>query len=302
MTPRERIIRLVLRILAHPYQFTKRELADYFGETKERIKGDVKILKAIGLNFRQDKSHHRCAIIPDNAFNELQYLLTLTDEDRAKISRILSTSALSSKEVLYLNNKLSSLYDFQKLGIQALRRPALERLDRLELAKKKKVQVILENYRSNSNNIRNRIVEPFHIDAELDTLQAYDVENTASKHFRLNRIERITLTDKSWQFESKHIYKYTDVFRIANNEQVMVHLRFDVYAFNALVEAYPKARADIYPAAEQHFFDFQSKINAEFLGVKNFILGNPSHVEVISPTELKEVVRNEAKKMIEKYK
>ena len=298
MTPRERILRLVLRLLAHPYRHTRRELAQHFGQSKDVIDDDIEKIRAVGLGFHQDRPHFKCAILPHRTFKELQYLQPLSDTDRGQISAAL-TRFLPERDALYLNRKLSSLYDFQRLGIRALRKPALERLDRLEAAKKNKRRVILENYRSNSNHIRNRLIEPFHSDAELDTLQAYDVDDPATKHFRLERIERVLPTATPWGFEDQHYYKATDVFRIANNEQVMVQLRLDVFAYNVLVEAYPKALSEIVPGVERHTFDFQSKVNAAFLGLSNFIMANAEHVEILGPERLRQCIREKAQKILD---
>jgi len=300
MTPRERVLKVLLRILAHPYRFTKRALADHFEVSKDTIKDDIKAMVNIGLHFHQDNKH-RCAIIPDRQFKELKHLQSLNEDDQATINDALARHC-SSKDALYLKNKLSSLYDFQRLGIRALRRPALERIDTLEQAKNQKQLVILKNYRSNSNTIRDRRVEVFHIDPELDTIQTYEVDEKGNRHFKLSRIERVELTDTTWQYESKHMYQYTDVFRIANNNQVPVHLRLQVYAYNDLIESYPKALSEILPAAEPNTFDFETKVNAEFLGLMNFIMGNFKHIEIIEPQELKDKVEERAKEILEKIK
>ena len=300
MTPRERVLKVLLRILAHPYRFTKRDLAVHFEMSKDAIKEDIQAIVNIGLHFHQDNVH-KCAIIPDRQFKELKHLQSLNDDDQVKISEALSRYC-SSKDALYLKNKLSSLYDFQRLGIRALRRPALERIDILEQAKKQKRQVVLKNYRSNSNTIRDRKVEVFHIDPELDTIQTFEVDENDNRHFKLSRIERVKLTDDTWQYEDKHHYKYTDVFRIADNNQTSVHLRLRVYAYNDLIETYPKALSEILPAAEPNTFDFETRVNHQFLGLMNFIMGNFQHVEIIAPQQLKDRVEEEAKLILEKLK
>lgn len=300
MTPRERVLRVLLRILAHPYRFTKRDLADHFEMSKDAIKEDLEAIINIGLHFHQDNKY-RCAIIPDRQFKELKHLQSLNEDDQTKISEALSRFC-SSKDALYLKNKLSSLYDFQRLGIRALRRPALERIDTLEQAKNQKRLAILKNYRSNSNTIRDRRVEVFHIDPELDTIQTFEVDEGDNRHFKLSRIERVELTEMPWQYEKKHMYQYTDVFRIANNNQVPVHLRLQVYAYNDLIESYPKALSEILPAAEPNTFDFETRVNAKFLGLMNFIMGNFKHIEIIEPQELKEQVEKKAQFILEKIK
>lgn len=302
MTPRERTLRILVKLLAHPYRFTRQDLANEFNDgQKEAIEGDIKALKASDIGFHQEKKPpYRMAIIPDRRLKELKRLLPLNEDDRLRIRGLL-TQYMSEKDALYLNNKLESLYDFQKLGLRALQRPALEKIDLLENALQKKKQVRIERYHSNnSNSISDRQVEPFHIDPELDTLQAYDVDKQKVSHFRLSRIERVVPTDIPWAYESSHGYKYTDVFRIADNDQVMVQLRLTVWGYNALVEAFPKARAETTPGAQPNTFEFQSKVNRPFLGLINFIMGNADNVEVLHPEELRERLREEAKKILEK--
>ena len=188
-----------------------------------------------------------------------------------------------------------------------MRRPSLDRIDTLQLAKKQKRQVIFEDYRSNrSNEVRNRNVEAFKIDVELDTIQAVDLDalNTleneleAIKHFRLSRIARVTLTENSWKNKKLHIPKATDVFRIANEEQVRVHLRIDVQAYNYLSENYPKALSEIHTSSDAELWDFESDINQDFYGLTNFIMANSEHVQIIYPTDLKEVVKEKALNLI----
>jgi len=38
MTSREKCVRILLRILAHPYTFTRKELANHFGMSKDAVK------------------------------------------------------------------------------------------------------------------------------------------------------------------------------------------------------------------------------------------------------------------------
>lgn len=303
MKPRERIIRILLKLIRNPYTLTRKNLADEFNNGMlDAIHGDIAALKNANIGFEQEpKPPYRMAIIPDHHLKELKHLIPLTDADRAKISRSLHQFS-SSKDALYLTNKLESLYDFQKLGLRALRRPALEKIDRLETSKVNEQQVIIEKYRSNSNTIKDRRVEPFHIDPELDTVQAYDVDKNKCAHFKLSRIDRVILTDDPWAFKMDHHYKYTDVFRIANNDQKLVQLKLDVWGYNTLVEQYPKAMSDISVGANPNIFEFQSRVNDQFLGIVPFIMGNSQHVEILHPQELITKIQEEAKLILDKLK
>ena len=299
MMPRERVLAVLLRILSAPYIYTKRDLAEYYGMSKRPIKEDIEAMVNIGLQFDQDDKY-RCAILPSSQFRELKHLQSLSETDKYMISNLLDQYK-SSKEALYLKNKLNSLYDFQKLGLRALRRPALDRLEILEKAKAQKLQAVLINYRSNSSNsIKDRTVEVFHIDTELDTIQAYDVDKSETNHFRLSRIERVRLTDQPWNASNKHQYKYTDVFRIADNNQIAIHLKLQVYAYNVLIEHYPKAISQIMVSSEPNIFDFETQVNHKFLGLMGFILGNYAHIEIVEPQELRKAVKSHSNEIIKK--
>ena len=89
---------------------------------------------------------------------------------------------------------------------------------------------------------------------------------------------------------------------MANNDQEIVQLRLDVWGYNALIEQYPKAMADISVSADHNVFEFQSKVNKKFLGIIPFIMGNAEHVEIVYPDALKEAIQAEARKILEKLK
>lgn len=290
MTPRERILRVMQYILAHPYQFSRKEIAKNLDITVDKLKADIKIFKLANINFVQEEKGKRlCAILPDSQFDELRYLQPLSDADRYTISRALDY--LNNKEAIYIKKKLDSLYDFQKLGLNALRRPALERLNQLEAAKTNQKQVTLKGYRSNSNKIQDRYVEVFAISAEHDTIQAFDLVEKKNKHYKISRIVRVEINDIDWKYQEQHDEKPTDVFRIAEKNQKLVQLQIDVYAYNSLIDNYPQAKGVCEPGSIPNTFEFQAKVNPKFLGITNFIMNNAGHVKIIFPPELKEKVR-----------
>ncbi|MFT4762860.1 MAG: putative DNA-binding transcriptional regulator YafY [Paraglaciecola sp.] len=306
MQARERIVRLLLRILTNPYQYSQKDLAKYFDFHSDQIKKDIQILKNIDIHIDYDKKY-RYAIIPEKGFKELQILQHLTEAEQAKISRALNAQLGSSKEADYIANKLSGLYNFQKLGLRALRRPALDRIDQLEAAKKAKQQVILKNYKSNSGKTRDRYLEVFWVDAELDTIQAFDIdekanhaEEDANRHFRLSRIQSVEILETSWQFSKEHRPKPTDVFRIANPNQARIHLKLKNQAYNFLAENYHKALSEIHPTSEPDIWHFETAVNADFYGLTNFIMAHYEHIEIVYPIDLQEHIRQKATALLNK--
>lgn len=236
---------------------------------------------------------------PNRAPRELEHLKPLTPEDQAYIIEALEQAG-NGEASKKLRSKLDSLFDFQQLGLTALGLPAIERYKRLESAKAEKRAVILQDYRSNSNDVRNRRVEPFHINADHDTLQAFDLDAEDNRHFRLSRIRRVLPTDEPWRFEARHVMKHTDVFRIADNQMVRVELRMDVRACNLLLEAFPKAKDAVSEGADPNEYYFMAEVNHQYMGLLDFIMANARHVEVLGPGGLRRRVREEAEWVMRK--
>ena len=302
MKPRERILKLLLRILTHPHQYSRPELANYFNESQSVINEDTQIIASLPeITLHYQEHPYKCYIEPNNKYSELNKFHPLNEEDKFYVQRALDNMP-NQRLAGLLKTKIEGLYDFQQLGLRQLRHPAIERINRLEAAKKQKRQIYLKNYRSNrSNSTRDKLVEPHLITPELDTLQAFDLEHMDTRHFRLNRIERVEITENEWEYEPRHTPKLTDVFRIANNDQISVKLRLQVRAYNMLIEGFPMAKNYLDPDTKMDHFIFQAPVNADFYGLVPFIMANSDYLEIIGPSELKEVVRAGARKILEKH-
>ncbi|MCR9288929.1 MAG: WYL domain-containing protein [Bacteroidetes bacterium] len=302
MKARERILRLLTRVLTNPYIFTKKDLAKKFDVSIDTIEDDIDFIVSAGLHVDievKEKNQNYYAILPEKGFKELSHLKSLTESDHADISRALY-QFLPSRDARSLVQKLETLYDFQRLGIRALRRTALERIDDLERARVAKRQVMLENYTSNSGEVRNRMVECFFVNAEYDTIQAYEIESKKIKHFRLPRINRVIILDSKWEFEHHHDKKTTDVFRIAHLDPKRVQLKIKTQAYNYLLEYYPRALGETSSASEPNTWYFEASVNENFFGLVNFIMANSEHVEIMFPEELKAVIRQRTKALLDK--
>ena len=268
-------------------------------EVRNRLDDFMELLKKAQAPVLPDRKKEGYDPPPNRAPLELERLQPLSTEDRQYIFEQLEQhgEAVKNKKI---RAKLESLYDFQQLGLEALRRPAIERYEALEKARVNMRQVILKQYRSNSNEIRDRQVEPFKIDAKLDTLQAFDVDIAKNRHFRLSRIQRVVTTEKAWEHEAKHVRKETDDFRIADNDMVNVQLELDVLAHNLLTEAYPNTRRNLLPGTEPNTWYYEARVNHLFYGLINFIMGNADHVAVIGPEKLRARMREAAGKILKK--
>jgi predicted DNA-binding transcriptional regulator YafY len=295
--PRIRIVRLLRTIIEQPYRYTKQQLATMYNKNIGTIKGDFQALADAGFCLDYD-SKGRYAFVTDKPLAKLENLLHFSKEDQVLLYQAIDNIPGNTERHQQLKAKLAALYDFRQLGLSYLRKPHLTKVDLLLEAKEKKVCVVLEGYRSsNSNTVTDRIVEPFHVSPPDDTLQAFDVEKKQLRHFRISRIMRVKPTTDAWQHEGWHNIMRTDVFRIVDNEQIMVHLKIGVAAYNELIERYPLSKSYIEPTDDPNIFDFQCMVNHRFFALSNFIFGYYHlGMEIVGPDSLISFLNAERKR------
>lgn len=296
---RERLVRLLLLLAERPNVHKLKELAERLDDHQENITNDIKCLRRMGFEVNCDAPNYTYSISNQKTYRELDSLLLFSLEDQQLLRAAIQLLKIDDRKKGILANKLISLYDFRQLGHTFLLAPYLEMVDLLKTAGTKKRQVILEQYHSsNSNTISDRLVEPFKVNVEEDTVQTFDVDNGKVKHFRISRVVRIKMTDSPWENESLHYNREIDPFRIVNNDQVMVRLSINLAAKNELIERFPATRAHILPTHEPDRFHFQCKVNRQFYGLTNFILGFHIYgaIEILSPDSLRQHLLDEIAK------
>ena len=299
-----RLLRVMLAILEQPFRYTKKQLAAIYGVDESIIKADLTAFRNAGLVIEYDENY-RYGFRIENPMKQLSELLHFSEEDQLLLDNAIEIASKNgSKRAEILKKKLASLYDFRKLGHSYLRKPYLQKLDILEAAKNSKKVVLLKDYRSsNSNIVADRTVEAFHYNAAEDILHAYDLDKQGLRHFRISRIMRIEASKENWKNEKLHHVIATDPFRIVDNNQVFVHLRLRVGAYNELVERFPLCIAHIVHDSEKDIFDFQCKVNSKFYGITNFILGyHHQLVEIVEPESLLAHLRKNLVEMQNKWR
>lgn len=295
---RARVLKIFRALLDQPKRYTKKELAEKYSVSDDTIADDLRIIVNAGFELDHDE-RYRYFLVEDKPIKKARDLLYFSEEERQLLYEAIDNLRSTPERQQALKRKLHSLYDYSRLGFANLRRPYLTKLDLLEQAKSDKRAVILEDYHSsNSSQVSNRLVEPFHIAAEDDMLHAFEVEKKAIRHFRITRFVRVKPTEIPWAFENHHSVMSTDPFRIVSNQQTNVHLRLSVGARNELLERYPLTKKHIEQTSDANYFDFQANVNREFFGLSNFILGfYHLEIEVLAPDALKTHLRAEIGKM-----
>ena len=296
---KRRMLRIMLAILDQPNRYTKKELATLVGDKDvENITKDFNDFKNAGLALDHDK-RFRYAFKMEKPLSKLKDLLYFTEDDQELLKNTIDHLYRGNRRAEQLKRKLDSLYDYHQLGLAVLRKPNLKKIDMLKEAKDNSKVVLLEDYySSNSNEVSDKKVEPFHISPDEDLLHAFDIEKRKLRHYRISRIGRIEILERDWQFTGHHRIMASDPFRIVSDKQMMIHLRLKVGAYNELIERFPLAKVYIETSADdKNVFDFQCKVNTKFIGLTNFILGSYHQlIEVVGPYELIEHLKGEVEK------
>ena len=296
---RMRLLRVMLTILEQPGRYTKKELAEKMGSTDDNIRNDLEALGNAGLSLEYDRNY-RYKFKEQKSIDKLNDLLYFTEEDQKLLRETIDHLFKHSKRAAKLKRKLDSLYDYHQLGLEALRKPNLKKIELLKTAKaNKKVITIHDYHSSNSNSVSDRKVEPFHVATDIDLLHAFDLDRMELRHFKISRMARITIQETDWKHTKKHHIKLTDPFGILDDKQIMVHLRLKVGAYNELIERFPSAERYVKESADETgIYDFQCKVNHKFIGLTNYILGYYHQIiEIISPDVLIEHLEKEVEKI-----
>ena len=298
---KERFGRLMLLLVQQPFRYKKQELANKLNVSISTIDRDLTALANIGLKTDYN-AKYRYGFVSDKPLDQLKDLLHFSDVEQAFLVEAIdnfNTDGSHSKMAKRVQQKLSSLYDFRKWDLEILREPYLQTINLLEKATTQRKQIILKRYySSNSNSVRDRIVEPLKVSPFGDMVFAYDVEKEKISYFRITRIGGIKELETPATYTKITNFNDTDPFYIVSDDKIQVRLEFGVAAYNELILRFPLAKRYIKTYSSGDRFEFQCEVNAKFYGLSNFIL-NMHHdlVTIHEPPELKEHLQIVLKKM-----
>jgi predicted DNA-binding transcriptional regulator YafY len=161
-------------------------------------------------------------------------------------------------------------------------------VDQLVGSIKAKTQTVLKNYHSaNSNEIRDRLVEPIHFGDNYQSIIALDTQDQVCKQFKLDRIGDIIEMDKPFAYESLHKKNQTDIFGMTGDSVMHVTLSLSLRAYLLLREEYPLSIP--YTTKENESYTFHGPVsNPE--GVARFILGLLDEITIVEPTQMKDFI------------
>jgi predicted DNA-binding transcriptional regulator YafY len=251
------------------------------------------VIKKKGPYLRLDKS--------SPYFKEISQLVHFTEEEAWILKSAIESIDNSNIIKQNLKKKLYTVYNYKILAETITNGKAARNVNMLVDALEEKKQVLLVNYRSsNSNDIRNRLVEAFEFTTNYEQIWCFCPDEKCNKLFRVSRIGNVEILQNRWQFQKEHSSGYTDIFRIHSEERMPLKLKLSLRAASLLTEEFPLAEKYLTPLQENNFWLLQTEV-CSWEGVGRFVMGLIDEIEIINTPELQHFIKEKLLNYVNKY-
>ncbi len=228
-------------------------------------------------------------------FNKLIYF---TEEEAYITAKLIE--GIDNNNVLKrdLQRKLASVYDSTSIANYIDNTANAANVEALADAIKCKKQVVLKQYESaNSNEAKDRLVEPIEFTANMIDIWAYDVEKGENRVFKVARIHEVEVLDSDWAFAGEHKVLKPDVFRMTGNLNEKIVLQLDTRAKSLLLEEFPMAEKEL--KREDGKWVLRTVVHS-LEGAGRFVIGLAADVKILEGERLRKYVLDYQKKYIAK--
>jgi proteasome accessory factor C len=284
--PQAKLLRLfqIIAVLKSGH-WTIKQLAERFDTSDRTIYRYINLLEEVDFLIEKDFDNRYFIITSEDDPSQAQFSVEETKLIKKLIQSGASDNPLKNLllKKLALNSELDSM---PRLFVKARIGKFVEEL--AEAIKNTK-QVVLKNYHSaNSNEIRDRLVEPIHFGDNYQSVIALDTNDKVCKQFKLDRIGEIIQIDKLFEFESLHQKNQSDIFGFTGDASAWITLELSLRAYLLLREEFPLSVPYIEKQEKDYLFNGPV---ASFEGVGRFVLGLMDEVKVIGPENFKSFLK-----------
>lgn len=290
--PQAKLLRLfqIIAVLKSGH-WTINQLADRFDTSERTIYRYLNLLEEVDFLIEKDFNNRYFIITADDDPTQAQFSVEETRLIRKLI--LAGTKDNPLKNLLLRKLSLNSEIDIMpRLFVKAR---LGKFVDQLAASIKGKQQVILKNYHSaNSNEIRDRLVEPIHFGDNYQSIVALDTADKICKQFKLDRIGDIIEMEQQFQFEPLHQKNQTDIFGMTGDSNMWITLRLSLRSYLLLREEYPLAIP--YTEKTDDGYHFHGPVS-NLEGISRFLLGLLDEIKIINPKDLRNFVQKKIDQM-----
>jgi predicted DNA-binding transcriptional regulator YafY len=283
--PQAKLLRLfqIIAVLKSGH-WTIRQLADRFDTSERTIYRYLNLLEEVDFLIEKDFDNRYFIITSDDDPLQAQFSV----EETRLIKKLILAGTNDNPLKNSLLKKLSLNSEIDSMPRLFVKARLGKFVDLLAESIRNKTQVILKSYHSaNSNEIRDRLVEPIHFGDNYQSVVALDTQDTICKQFKLDRIGEVLELKKQFEFETLHQKNQTDIFGMAGDSDTWVTLQLTLRSYLLLREEFPLS----IPHTEKtdDGYQFHGPVS-NFEGVSRFILGLLDEIKIINPAGLKDFV------------
>jgi proteasome accessory factor C len=285
-------IKRVLELIAalKSSRWTIGQLASRFETSTRTIYRYIHLLEAVNFSVEQDFHDRYFIFTSEEETNGTQFSV----EETHLLSQLIQSGLRKTPLKASLLKKLSMNSELDGIPNFIIKVRTAKMVETFSLAIKEKKQVILKSYHSaNSNDVRDRLVEPISFGDDYQTILALDVADKKCKQFKLERIGDIFIHTELFQFEKYHQKNVADMFGMTGDTTTMVTLRLKMRAYLLLREEFPMAIPFI-EKLEDNTYQFHGPVK-NFEGVTRFVMGLLDEVTILGPNEFREFLKERMK-------
>lgn len=286
----------ILLLLSGNFGYSIDEIADRFETTPRTIYRYIETFKDVGFKVSKSDGYFRIDK-KDSKFRDLSELIHFTKEEAIILSKAIHLISDKNKFKSDLYEKLYYLFDKESIANQLITVEHSDNALKLKKAVDSKKTVILKGYSSsNSQTMKDRLVEPFEFTSIYDSVWAYDLQDKQCKTFKIARIREVVFTGNKQEFKESHIKKDIDIFRFSGTERIDISFNMSQIAYNLIIEEYPLSEKYI-TKIDTNSFVFKGWVTS-FVGVGRFILGLMDDIIVNKPESLSKYLNSKISKKL----
>jgi proteasome accessory factor C len=283
--PQAKLLRLfqIIAVLKSGH-WTIKQMADRFDTSERTIYRYLKLLEEVDFLIEKDFDNRYFIITSEDDPTQSQFSV----EETRLIKKLILAGGNDNPLKNLLLKKLSLNSEIDSMPRLFLKARLGKFVDQLAESIKDKEQVVLKNYHSaNSNEIRDRLVEPIHFGDNYQSIIALDTGDKICKQFKLDRIGEIVELKKKFEFEDMHQKNLTDIFGMTGDSISWATLHLSLRAYLLMREEHPLSIPYIEKTEDGYVFHGPF---SNFEGISRFILGLIDEIRIQHPPSLKEFV------------